>query len=265
MAIQYLQYPKIAQDFANYLELFYRYREDYRIDDILSGKIPEGILTRLRYAPFDERLQIVSLLLSRLGGSFRGSAARDTEVAHLYGFLKNWKERTDAAPGQETVDASMQAAVFEELLEELREEFRSRVEAGQNEKELKEEYRGVLRTLEDWLRDIRSTDRDAWDLLRERFAAEREALEAQTQETGELLEYAFDFMETAFGESQEMVFFITELSANESAMWFIGENECPRYYRYNKALLFEGADAQVRKQLDEIRTEMTGAGDLYRR
>ena len=254
VAAQYLQYPKIAQDFSNYLELFYRYRKDYQVDSILSGTIPEGTLAKLHYAPFDERLQIVSLLLSRLGTQLRGVKARDTETAHLFEFLKRYRAAVDLPP----------AALYERQLEELRVQVNSRISAGQNEKELKEEYRGVFRLLESWLPDVKSCEGDVWELLRSRFAEVRSELEDEIRKTSDMLEYAFDFMEAAFGESQEMVFFITELSANSAAMWFIGENECPRYYRYNKALLFEDRSADVRKQLDEIRSEMIGAGDIYR-
>ena len=35
---EYLQDPKIANDFAIYYELFNKYKSDYHIDEILSGK-----------------------------------------------------------------------------------------------------------------------------------------------------------------------------------------------------------------------------------
>ena len=74
-----------------------------------------------------------------------------------------------------------------------------------------------------------------------------------------MLEHAFNFMELCFGESQEMVVFITELSCSPHAMWFLSEYECPRYYRYNKALLFEDRQAQVIRKLDDIRGRMEGS------
>ena len=65
-------------------------------------------------------------------------------------------------------------------------------------------------------------------------------------------------MEAAFGESQEMVYFITELSVSLYAMDFLKEHESPRYYRYNKSLLFDDAQTDIRRQLDDIRSEMRG-------
>ena len=50
-----------------------------------------------------------------------------------------------------------------------------------------------------------------------------------------------------------MVVFVTQLSASPYAAGFLRENDCPRFFRYNKSLLFEERDADVRQQLDEIR------------
>ncbi len=244
---QYLQYPKIARDFANYLELYYRYRRDYGVDQILSGTIPEDVLNRLHYAPFDERLQIVSLLLSALGNRFMTVKQLDICTGHLFDFLKECRE-----------SENFTAQTYVQALDRWKEEVQRRIEAGQNEKELRNEYRAVFHTLDKWLVDVKSCTADLWEYLRDAFGVKRDELERQMQEVSLTLEYAFDFMEQAFGESQEMVVFITELSANPHAMWFIGENECPRYYRYNKALLFEDRVQEVRKELDEIRGKMSG-------
>ena len=162
------------------------------------------------------------------------------------------------------------------LLTKQKEQVRMRIEAGQNEKQLLKEYRPVFHTLEEWLVELKSTktfsEQDAeqggsgenflsdrtWEHLKGLFEEKRISLEEQMNETLLLLEHAFDFMELCFGESQEMVVFITELSCSPHAMWFLGENECPRYYRYNKALLFEDREEQVRKKLGEIRGRMQG-------
>ena len=65
----------------------------------------------------------------------------------------------------------------------------------------------------------------------------------------EILENVFDFLEGAFGNSQEMVIFITELNSNSSSVSFLQQYECERYYRYNKELLF---DEKRRSLLERI-------------
>ena len=67
-----------------------------------------------------------------------------------------------------------------------------------------------------------------------------------------MLEYAFDFMEEAFGNGQEMVIFITELNNDFYSVKFLQEYECERYYRYNKELLFDESGQSIEKRLQEL-------------
>ena len=150
------------------------------------------------------------------------------------------------------------------LLKRIRKEHEQQIEelirAGQNEKELRLSGRRLTVTMEAYekLLESRETGEDrsaagSFPVLQEAFAQETAAREKVMEEAMEKLEYAFDFMEAAFGESQEMVMFITELSVNPYAAAFLRENDCARYYMYNKNLLFEDRDARIREQLDQIR------------
>ena len=51
VAGQYLQHPAVAKDFANYLELYYKYQNEYQVEEILKGVIREEVCTRLERAP----------------------------------------------------------------------------------------------------------------------------------------------------------------------------------------------------------------------
>jgi hypothetical protein len=93
---------------------------------------------------------------------------------------------------------------------------------------------------------------EIFEVFRTMFAGEREAFEADCDSALQMLEYAFDFMEGTFGDSQEMVIFITELNTSRPAMRFIAENPCERYYQYNKKLLFEDREADVIRKLDRL-------------
>ena len=63
---EYLQLPRIARDFAEYLALYDQYRKVYHVDEILSGQWSPLMVRELSAAPFDQRLSILGLLLSRL-------------------------------------------------------------------------------------------------------------------------------------------------------------------------------------------------------
>lgn len=57
MAGQYIQHPQIARDFANYLELFYKYRTDYPINEVLNGRIDDILVKKAVHASFDREAE----------------------------------------------------------------------------------------------------------------------------------------------------------------------------------------------------------------
>ena len=63
----------------------------------------------------------------------------------------------------------------------------------------------------------------AFDLLRTQFQSLAEARDQAQEAASAALEAAFDFMENAFAESQEMVVFVTELTLNPASHAFITE------------------------------------------
>lgn len=89
---QYIQHRTIAKDFANYLELYYKYKTDYNIGELLEGKWSSAALQKIRTAAFDEHLSIISLLNGRLGGMFRECFLQDAYVAKLYEYLIYYRD-----------------------------------------------------------------------------------------------------------------------------------------------------------------------------
>ena len=279
---QYLQHTAVAKDFANYLELYYRYQRDYQVDEILDGTIRPAILDRLKFAAFDERIEVTGLLLAKLAFHFRETYETDQNTDRLYALLKRYHtelglDETDAAsrgaaeypdsamaPERNETDSEIRIAGKESPLQILRsvrtgeeELLKNRILAGQNAKELKAQLKMLSDRVSEYeavLQEKQLYDpQEAFRTVSGEFRKDVQHREGKMQQTAQTLEYAFDFMEAAFGESQEMVLFITELSVNLYAAAFLREYDCARYFRYNKSLLFEDHSAQIRKELDKIR------------
>ena len=53
-----------------------------------------------------------------------------------------------------------------------------------------------------------------------------------------------------------MVVFVTELNTNFYSIQYLKENDCDKYYRYNKGLLFDEQKENVLKELQAIEAEM---------
>ena len=75
--VQYIQSPRIARDFANYLALYEKYQRDYHVDAVLRGEWQAVTVSELRAAAFDEKLSVMGLLLSRLTEAARNVRRQD--------------------------------------------------------------------------------------------------------------------------------------------------------------------------------------------
>ena len=94
---------------------------------------------------------------------------------------------------------------------------------------------------------------DPWEQVRRLFSEASDRFEDRRENCGEALEHAFDFLEGAFGSGQELVIFVTELNASPACLHFLKEYDCPRYVQYNRSLLFEDLEQEMRKQMDELK------------
>ena len=88
VVVQYIQHPQIARDFASYLELFYKYRTDYQIDEVLSGHIDDILVKKAAHASFDEKLSVTGLLLSRLNKAFGKVKEEEEKLVSIFDILK---------------------------------------------------------------------------------------------------------------------------------------------------------------------------------
>ena len=94
---------------------------------------------------------------------------------------------------------------------------------------------------------------EAFEYIRDCFGKQTAKREEQMETSGQYLENAFDFMEFAFLESQEMVVFVTELTVNRYSAAFIQENGCDRFYQYNKRLLFGQQQREILSGINEVK------------
>lgn len=243
LVAEYIQFPKIAKDFANYLELYYKYRDDYQVEEILKGVVAPGVYDKLERAAFDERVSVVGLLLSGLNEKFRQVCCTGEMLQ-----LRMKKLRQMEADG---VFAAPDT--FADALEEFRAEWKKKQEAGLLSRMELRNYQAVTGELEADLQDVRMQDcknpEEIWSRLRSRFARDSDRYEELAEDAGAALEHGFDFMEAAFGGSQEMVLFVTELNTGYYSVYFLQEYDCERYYQYNRNLLFSQEEQEISRLL----------------
>ena len=247
---EYIQHQKIAEDFSAYLDLYYKYRDDYGVEEILAGQVKPAVYARLLNAPFDERLSLVSLILAGLNTRFAASRRKDAVADGCYAFLREVKKAFADLPA-DLPDGP--AALFAQMAADYDAETQKKREAGllsKTELQVRLETFAVLRGWETALRRAGAQSADgAFGLLRAQFQTLADDRETAQNTASAALEAAFDFMEQAFAESQEMVVFVTELTLSPAAHAFITENGCERYFQYNKDLLLDHRKAALQQEL----------------
>ena len=245
--VQYLQLPAVAKDFANYLDLYRKYQTDYNVNAILAGQIPDTTVRRLREAPFDERLSALSILLDALFTACGQANEADAFVTELHSALKRLMPALSAAERWESA--------FDAVSSDLSAALAAQKATGNLEKEAERRKNRVLDTVEQYRHAIRAfgaqSGQEAGERLRALFGEAVQERRDAILATSEKLDRAFTFLETVFGESQELVMFLTELTMNYYSMKFIRDNGCQKYTDYNRSLLLGGRQKSI---LDELQT-----------
>lgn len=246
---QYIQHDRIAKDFANYLELYKKYQQDYQVEEILKGTIRESICDKLARAPFDERLSVMSLLLAKLNDGFRQLGKMEERLERLQQIFGNVK------PGSYSEnDYPSALECLEGILAGAQAEWKYKRESGLLSRQENRLYQDTGRILEETIQAAKAehlqSPEEIWEKVQEIFNRENEAYEKQFEVCERELEHGFDFMEAAFGDSQEMVVFVTGLNNGFYSVRFLQEYECERYYQYNKRLLFDSQEQEILSRLN---------------
>ena len=280
----FIQDPEIMKSFAVYYELWNRYRTVYRIPDILEGTASGGDES-LRNAVFDEKLSLIGLLVSALGSRFLQVDTRKEVQRELFGIVKKIRDdlrrerdaETDgtgdsAVPAQPAgrQDRAAAAAGLENgrmtVLERLRTasgELQGKIDAKraarmlarEREKRLLMTVRALDELCDDLAREASGDAARDYALMRNRFAESEAERRAFSLKTGQELENAFHFLAETFGEGQEMVIFLSELSASVYAMKFIQEYGSREYDRQSRLLLLKDRRQALREEIFSLTEE----------
>lgn len=240
---QYIENPGIARDFAAYLELYRKYQSEYQIEKILSGTVSGSVADRAFRAAFDERFSVVNLILSHLNEEFREAEKRESQLELLFDQLKRVRDEGELSllEGQARELSDLAGKQRKAGLIDREQEYLMRSAA-----ERLEEYAGILKA------EGAAEFEPGFERVRELFSRDQEEYEAFCDKTLQKLERGFDFLEEAFGDSQEMVMFVTGLTAGRSSVRFLREHECQRYYEYNRRLLFEDQESGLLERLNRL-------------
>ena len=245
LVAQYLQNRKIAKNFAIYYDLFNKYRSDYQIDSILDGTAPDVICERAKNARFDERLALLSLLLDSIGAEMRRVCLEEKAVSSLMTVLKEVRMQLShpGADGQNILEKQILAK--QDVLDKGK---KSASLSADDEMALRE----LIAILKNQKQQLAEAGGEPFAVMKNDFDQRVKDLKEDAAAAGKKLSNIFVFCEKAFGEGQELLILVTELTARSYGAHFIGRYGCREYFEHNKELLFYERQKQIISELEEI-------------
>ena len=227
---QYLQDPEIADDFSAYYDLFRKYRSDYKLEDILSGTESEDIRERAAAAPFDERLSLLGLLLGIIREEISDVVRTEDIAAELVKLLRQVKDGADI---NETADRE----------EEIYHRF---LRMGVLSKDARHRHETVLEFLRG---HAGSADFAAIKSDYDQIVSD---MKASAETVSRRLDNLFAFAEKVWGQGQEMVILVTELTIGFYSSRFIARYGCDAYYRNNESLKLYERKLEILKKGEKL-------------
>ncbi len=233
---QYLNKEEVATEFFSYYELFCKYEREYALDDILRGKVSEAVKEKAANASFDERISLVRLILGRIWSNLE-------EIGCM---TRVYQKVSEALKGRENLKKTAADSLAE--CEKRRQEL---IKSGTFSEEKKKDTRKEKAVLERLL--MCNDDGE----IKDTFNQEVKALKTRKEEAKEALEQAFSFLETVYGEREEMLLFVTQLSLHRESARFILQFGSEKYREKSEKLRLSKREDELRAALSELKEKDT--------
>ncbi len=240
---QYIQNKKISKSFSAYYDLYVKYRGDYQIDRIMAGDCPPQVKEKAKAAGFDERVMIISLLADSVNElDYRAIVKGD--------ILSSCKKLTASFSSRAKTGRKNPSDILNDMISSLRSNLDTRTEAGNLSEAERTDFNGRLEFLERAIPFVMNQDgRSAAKAVKEMYTDQYRQLTRQATEVTEEMNNAFRFVDEVFGDGQEMLILLTELTQNYYDARFISSYGCREYFKHNQSLLFYERDKEI---MDEI-------------
>ena len=96
------------------------------------------------------------------------------------------------------------------------------------------------------------SSQSAFQLAKKDFDNRTKLLKKQASEAGSALNNAFVFCEEVFGDGQELLILVTELTINPHSAKFISRYGSEKYFAHNKELLFYERQREIIREIEEL-------------
>lgn len=248
---QYIRNDRVVKEFTAYYDLYIKYQNDYRVDEIMSGVINEQAKDKARKAGFDERLSLMGMLIDAITHEIRENMITADILKDLLGPLRALKEKSAEGIGSEEF-----ISLFDAQTEARKKAFETLKIAGTLSEKDKRKNKSVIRFMSDSLHNIISagniTSAEMFSLIKEGYDKKSSEYKADTLSLKEKLHNLFVFTEDVFGSGNEMLILMTELTVQPEPVRFISTYGCEDYNRHNEDMMISNRGEEILEKISDL-------------
>jgi hypothetical protein len=237
---QYLRRPSTAKKFAVYYALYSKYKDYYKVKEILDGKAPVGVGAKLKNAKFDERLSFMGLMVEPLRSEIKAHMREFEILSNMVTSLRAVRE----SPSQES---------FEKQIEKHSSRLNSLKAANTLDPDNKHILGNTLAMLNEYQKVFAA--KETFKAVSSDYSKKAKAHDAETQKIKKRLENAFQFIFNNLGEGHEMTLMVTDLTIDYYSSKFIASYGCDEYFKYNKSLQINEREREINAELEKLTLE----------
>lgn len=248
---QYIRNARVVKEFGAYYDLYQKYKNDYKVEEILTGTVSEQAKEKARKANFDERLSLMGMLIDKIQQEIRENIQTSEMLRELMNPLKALKGKAEAG-----CTAPELSGLLAKQLEARTVSMDSLAKAGALSARDRKKGRALLRFLTEAERRLRTEHvedgRDAFAKVKNSFDGQVEAYKQDTARIQERLHGLFGFAEDTFGSGNEMLLLMTECTVQPDCAKFIASYGCEDYQRHNEALMLTERGDSILEQIEAL-------------
>ena len=245
LIVQYLQNEKIAREFSVYLDLYNKYRTEYPIDEMLSGRLTDEMKDRISGAGFDEVYTLIGLLLGNVDSDIRGCMEERRILESVRSCLKQYRQSDRSFPPKQALNSIIDR-IEKGRISGLRARSLTREEGNRLLRTA-----GILYDISDKISD-RQDYEDTFEIIRDDYSERIDHHTTRYETVRSRLENLFAVAEECWGDGKEMLLILTELTADTDCVSFISTYGCDAYFRHNKTLLFNERDLEIERKIKDL-------------
>ncbi|MFI3329496.1 MAG: MoxR family ATPase [bacterium] len=231
---QYIQNKKIANNFAIYLDLFKKYKDDYHVSDIIEGTHSNDVAIRAQKAPFDERILLSVLLYEKILEKVTSIRMNFDHLTLLTNQIK-----------------FMRSISVEQLITNLDDEIKKQNSSGTATNETISTYKRVIASLKSI-----DTSKDSMAQARDIYSKIKNTIETDSKACSNNISHAFKFIEDNVTDKNIMSVWITNLTSNDKIVYFLSQNTCEYYHKHSTGLLVLNQEEKLLKSIAQLDEEI---------